>query len=77
MSLGKALRRHHDGHVFLIKLATHENAYMRIWAAKDCLECNAQIAVAVLQQIGEARGLALSARTALSECCSGRLIKSK
>lgn len=74
--IGACLRDSVEGRAALMQLLQHENAYVRLWAAKDALAFSPEAAVAVLEVIEEGKGLlGTSARMTLAEWRAGRLFK--
>ena len=74
--LGKALREAESGKRLLLQVLTHEDPYVRIWAAGDCLSFAPNVAVPVLEEIEATKGLlGTTARMTLSEWKAGRLFK--
>jgi len=62
----------------LTELAKHEDPYVQIWAARECLEFNADFASRVLEDIGSGKGLlAFSAETTLKEWRKRKLLSNQ
>jgi hypothetical protein len=74
--LGKLLRESPEGQQLLRDLLTHQDPYVRVWAAKDSLPFAAELGVPVLEAIEATKGLlGTAARMTLSEWRAGRLFR--
>ena len=72
--VGKVMRNDPDGQRYLLVMLMHEDPYVRVWAAKDCLFFEPAKAVPILEELGKMDGvIALSANTTLEEWRAGRL----
>lgn len=76
VQLGATLRSSAEGQASLMSLLRHDDAYVRVWAAKDCLAFAPEIAVPVLELIEAGKGLlGTAARMTLTEWRAGRLFR--
>jgi hypothetical protein len=74
--LGKLLRESEEGQRLLGRYLIHDDPYVRVWVAKDCLFFNPDAGASVLEAIEKTAGLlGTTARMTLSEWKAGRLFK--
>ena len=72
--LGKLLREDVEGQQLLASHLNHDDPYVRVWIAGDCLFFKPDVAIPVLEAIEKTGGLlGTSARMTLSEWRAGRL----
>lgn len=74
--LGKLLRESEEGQRLLAQLLNHDDPYVRVWVAGDCLFFKPDAGVSALEAIEKTAGLlGTTARMTLSEWRAGRLFK--
>ncbi|MEO8300102.1 MAG: hypothetical protein ABI574_20105 [Burkholderiales bacterium] len=75
-SLGALLRGDLEGQKLLLGLLVHDDPFVRLWAAKDCLAFDPSAGTEVLTVLEAVPGLlGTTARMTLSEWRAGRLFR--